>query len=492
MLAERGSMRIDGTNPDTGKVDPFLFVGRMWVGADLGTDAQRFYPKYPIGFPALVALMLKIGGPAFGAWLAYLINPISMMLAIVAVFFLVRRVAGSFAAFLASAVLALSPVTMALTTNPNSHASTLCFVSWGMFLLVRWWQDSGQLHADKRPLQSALTATLAGFLLGTAATVRYTEGLLVVPLLTVALFNLRPRSLRSWLESALLFAGWAIPVLILACYNVKAMGTLTGYDPTNESSGFRLEFFSVNWYTMLHQLHDTGLAFILPISLTGLLFMFFWNWRFATFMSAWILPSVTIYTFYYWAPDTSTVGYLRFFLTVLPALTLCAFWLVPRLAHLPDGPGSFRPPRRHPLRHCLVLGPPDLRSPLHHHRRSRRSAHLPFAPSRIRMALQPRVSSVAPLGNGARHPHLDDLLRAAHGHLPPPRPPHHLATFRRRRRYRRRRNQRLGHRPQQRNRHQRRRSGPAPAPTPQRQHRPDHRRPRQGQLHLLRRRHLHQ
>jgi hypothetical protein len=64
--------------------------------------------------------------------------------------------------------------------------------------------------------------------------------------------------------------------------------------------------------------------------------MYWWNWRGAMFLTLWTLPCLLIYLFYYWAPDVATptqvaIGYLRFFLTILPALAIGAFWLAQHL-----------------------------------------------------------------------------------------------------------------------------------------------------------------
>ena len=56
LLAEHGSMALRPVNPVTGVGDPFLFVGQMWVGVDLNGPEERYYPKYPMGLPALVAV----------------------------------------------------------------------------------------------------------------------------------------------------------------------------------------------------------------------------------------------------------------------------------------------------------------------------------------------------------------------------------------------------------------------------------------------------
>lgn len=379
MLAEHGTMAYRPVNINTGKVDPFLFVGRMWVGTGLGTPEETYYPKYPLGFPALVAVVLKLAGVPRGMDLAYWINPVSMSLAVLAVFFLVRMLTTSFMGFLASAVMAASPLVLGLTTNPNSHATAVCCVAWGMFLLLRWWQADGFWRAAG-----------AGFLLGYAATIRYTEGTLILPMLLVAIMKwlgrrkasqpavppscskedvvaqldaplrgaatvheanspvvavarratlrnlcanvgqfLTERSLRL-LPSLILLTAWALPVGILLIHNVMLFGSLTGYDLTNESEGFAWSYFLDNWETMFLQIDTTGLSFFFPFAVAGLVAMFWRQWRLGLVMALWLLPCALIYTFYYWAP--AGLGYARFFLTIVPALIMCAFWGILRFA----------------------------------------------------------------------------------------------------------------------------------------------------------------
>lgn len=309
------TMKLRPTLPGTNELDPHQFVGRMWVGADLLTPAERYYPKYPAGLPLLYAIGLWAGGEEHGAAVVYWINPVAMTIAVWMTFWLARRLAGSIAGLLAMLLFATSPVTLALTTNPNSHATAVCCVVSGMFFLLQWWRK-----------QSGWRAFAAGFLLGYAVTIRYTEGTLLLPAALVAVFALRWRDRQSWKQAGLLALGWLIPVGGLVGYNLGAMGTFTGYDPTNESLGFSLDYALDNWETMLRQLATTGLFFVLPLALAGGIAMFWRNWRTATVMAAWVLPCVVIYTFYYWAPDTSTVGYMRFYLTILPALATAAAW----------------------------------------------------------------------------------------------------------------------------------------------------------------------
>lgn len=323
-LARTGTMKYAPQRPGSNEFDPHQFVGRMYVGADLGTPTERYYPKYPLGYPALVALTLKLTPAKVGPVVAYWINPMAMTLAVFATFLIARLVANSFVAVLAAVAFATSPTTLLLSTNPNSHATAVCFVSWGIYMLLRWWQAGGRVRA-----------MVAGLLIGYAATIRYTEGLLVLPLGLVLLFNLRPRDRRSWVESGLLALGWLIPVVILLTYNKCALGTWTGYDPTNESAGFRWEFARDNWETMLRQLATTGLFWLFPLAIAGMIMMFWWNWKLSMVFASWIVPCIVTYTFYYWAPDgTNQTGYLRFFETILPGLAVCAFWMLKTLAEL--------------------------------------------------------------------------------------------------------------------------------------------------------------
>ncbi|WP_428936747.1 hypothetical protein [Fontivita pretiosa] len=360
MLAENLTMRLIPTRPGTASTefDPHQFVGRMWVGADFGTPQERYYPKYPIGLPALVAAALWVGGQRWGPLLAYWINPVAMSLAVLATFLLLRLFVRSLWAFCAAAVFAFSPVIGGCTTNPNSHATATCAVAWGMYLLLNWWQGHGagqqaQGRTD-RQRRSAIPWLLfgAGLLLGSAATIRYTEALLILPLLTVVLLKLQTRSWRSWGESAWALFGWLIPVALLLSYNLASMGRLTGYDGTNESIGFSLQYAQDNWETTIRQLGSVALYFVFPFSLIGLLAMLSRSWRLGLIMAMWILPCLIVYTCYYWAPDpvpvqqTMYIGYMRFFTTILPALLLCAFWLFDQSVQWLDANAADRWPAR--------------------------------------------------------------------------------------------------------------------------------------------------
>jgi hypothetical protein len=174
-IADTGTMQYTPTSP-------FGFVGSMWVM----TEDGRNFPKYPIGLPLLFAACFWIGGDANGWWLSNLVSPVSAALSLLGVFLLTRRLAGSFAGILAMILLGTSQATLLLANNPNSHAPALAFVTWGMYLLVAWWQNG-----------SAWRGLLAGLLIGYAATIRYTEALLLLPVAIAVLTRLPWRHPRD-------------------------------------------------------------------------------------------------------------------------------------------------------------------------------------------------------------------------------------------------------------------------------------------------------
>ncbi|CAN5592429.1 hypothetical protein BH10PLA1_BH10PLA1_03890 [soil metagenome] len=330
-LAETGTMKFAPTDPATGQFDPHQFVGRMWVGADYTKPTERFYPKYPIGLPLIVAIVLKLGGEVWGPWLVFWINPVAMSAAVLGVFFLLRPICGSYLAIFGQLVFATSPVTMQLGVDANSHATAVCCVTWGMVGLFRWWKYG-----------SPWVALIAGLLIGYATTIRYSEATLAAVIGLVVIFRLGKfwrAPLRDWIGGVLATVGWLIPVGGLLAYNLYSLGSITGYDPTNESKpgqAFTLDHFYDNWETMLRHLSMYGLFFLFPIGVVGLAFMFAWRRRVALVMAAWILPCMACYTFYYWAPDgaTNNIGYLRFFLTIFPAIILCGMWAMDHLTRL--------------------------------------------------------------------------------------------------------------------------------------------------------------
>jgi len=300
MIASHFSTRYDPPNP-------FAYIGQMFDRSVKG----NFYPKYPFGLPLLYAICIWTLGSAKAMTAAFLVSPVSAVMAVLGMFFLARLIAGSFAGVMAAILLATSQVTMELANNPNSHASCMAFIVWGMYVLIRWWQ-TGALWRG----------ILGGFLIGYAGTIRYSEGLLVLPIAVACASRLRWKDWRSYLRCAVPGLAWLVPIATLLIYNKLSLGDWTGYDSTNESeagAAFTWAKFASTWEEMLRTLHDMGLFFVLPLGVAGLAMLFRRSWQLGLMMLAWLLPGLALYTSYYFSPDRG-IAYARFFLTFFPAI----------------------------------------------------------------------------------------------------------------------------------------------------------------------------
>ena len=52
---------------------------------------------------------------------------------------------------------------------------------------------------------------------------------------------------------------WAVPVAALVTFNWFTVGHLTGYDNTNESNGFSVDYFVNKWDFAVYQVYLFGL-----------------------------------------------------------------------------------------------------------------------------------------------------------------------------------------------------------------------------------------
>ena len=227
--------------------------------------------------------------------------------------------------------LACNPITLAFANDANSHASTLLCVVVGFWGLLRWWQTG-----------SAWRGIVGGFALGYACTIRYTEFLLVLPVLfaTVAYIGFDPRRIRRGIAPLI---GWAIPITALAIVLWVSYGApwKTGYSLCKEQTGFAAKYLlgydepsfrQGNWETLIFQLNHLGLFLILPLVIAGMFAMFSYSWKLAMVLVLWVVPPTTLYLFYYWGPVGEGANmYLRFFLTVFPGVIMAGLWLLDRI-----------------------------------------------------------------------------------------------------------------------------------------------------------------
>jgi 4-amino-4-deoxy-L-arabinose transferase-like glycosyltransferase len=300
--------------------NPFQFAGRMMIV----TPEGWIYAKYPFGYPLLATIARYFKGPDA----MFAVNPLCTAAACFFSFFLFRSVLGNFASLMGVIWMALNPVALVYANEANSHAPTLLCVVIGFWGLLTWWQKGG-----------AWRGFIGGFALGYACTIRYTEFLLVLPILaaTVDRAKFKLRELPNHLAALI---GWAIPIAALAIVLWVSFGApwTTGYSFCKEQTGFGLKYLlgpdddkQGNWATLLYQLNHTGMFLLWPAALAGMLGLFGQSKKLAMILALWIVPSTFLYLCYYWAPTgEQTTGYLRFFLTIFPGMVLCGLWLLDR------------------------------------------------------------------------------------------------------------------------------------------------------------------
>ena len=298
--------------------NPYQFIGAMMIQLPDG----RVYAKYPPGVGILAALAWKIGG----RYAIYAVDPICMVVGMAAAYFLFSQLVDEFLALIGVLLLTTNPVILQFADDANSHGAAFGFTVVGFCLLLVWLRRGGWRWG-----------MAAGLVLGFCPYMRYTEALWCFPLL-MALSMARFEDKRPWREIGLTAAAYALPIVMLMMINWISFGYpwRTGYWYCGEQGGFSWRYlilgdqtsnFQGNWITALGQFENFGLFLIFPLVVLGLGKLLVEKRRWALLLAAWILPSAGVYLFYYWAPNRlNAVGYLRFFIDIMPAMVLCALW----------------------------------------------------------------------------------------------------------------------------------------------------------------------
>ena len=301
--------------------NPWQFIGENEVQLPNG----RVYPKYPPGISMLAAMAWWIGG---GSRFMYLLDPVCVILACWISFFLFRTLVGNFVSLMGVIWLACNPLVLFFANYGDSHGAALLFTVLGFWLLLTWWSNG-----------SLWRGVLAGTTLGFCCWLRYTEILWFLPLLAVVLWQALDRKCAVW-QCLVVVAAFGLPVVILAGFNWTAFGEpwRTAYSFCHEETGFGWQYFignsasqpprPGNWRIFLDQISHVGLFLLFPLAIMGGLRLFWSHWKMALVLALWLVPSATLYLFYYWAPDN--IGYTRFFIDVLPPLIMAAMWLLSR------------------------------------------------------------------------------------------------------------------------------------------------------------------
>jgi len=168
-------------------------------------EPDRWYPQYPLGYPALLALGVLLGAP-------WLVNPVLTALDAVLVYRLGRRLAPEADARIAALIAGLSPFAILVSSDFMSHASSLFCVTAFLLATTAFVQGAGA--------GSLLAAGLAG---GFAFAIRpfSAVGACLVFALSALATALRR---RAWGALAAGLLGAAPPLLGLALYDAATTG----------------------------------------------------------------------------------------------------------------------------------------------------------------------------------------------------------------------------------------------------------------------------
>lgn len=305
-LAERGVLARQ-------EDDPFLHHSHVWVENERG----EVIPKFAPGYPALMAL----GYLAFGDEGLFIVSPVLGGIALLGSFLLFRAWMPLLPSLLALVTLATNQAMLFYSGYLLTHASSVCFITWGMYFLWKWWQRPGMGWALG-----------TGLCLGFASTVRHSGGALALAVAAaVGLQWRRTGGDRGPMRRAalLLVLAYTVFPALLAAYNAFVFGhpLRTGYALSNEQYAFSFAYLARNFGMLNRGLSGVALPMIFPFAILGLVFCGPWPDRLLRW--AWFLPIYALYASYYWA--TPNMAYLRFFIDLFPLLAGSAYLLLDRV-----------------------------------------------------------------------------------------------------------------------------------------------------------------
>ncbi len=268
-----------------------------WTFAPLGYRSgplpATIVPTYPPGLPLIMAGFIALVGP-FGA---FMVVPVLGSVAVVAAFFLGRRIGGAACGLVAAMLLVTSPTFLFQLREPMSDVP-----------VTAWWLVATLFVA----IPTAASA-LAGGLAASAAIVTRPNLIPLAALLGAFVLGFSSPRLRTRFRHASLFGAGVLPGCVgLAWFNQHLYGSPfeSGYGSTADL--FKLEYLGANLANYPRWLVETETPFIVLAFLAPWLIRTSLSWLFAGI-------SATVFAGYVFYRPFDNWTYLRF---LLPAIAL--------------------------------------------------------------------------------------------------------------------------------------------------------------------------
>jgi 4-amino-4-deoxy-L-arabinose transferase-like glycosyltransferase len=168
----------------------------------------RWYPEYWLGWPALLAIGVRLGAEG-------LVNPCLAAITLPPAYFAARRLGGGIAARVAGVLLVTSPMLALGNATKLSHTACLCALAWML------WCGMRSLGRDSHPAWSAGFALAFSVAFFTRPHTTVMHGLPVLVAWLVARFASESGRLRRW-------GAFAAPAALMAGLFLAANHALTG------------------------------------------------------------------------------------------------------------------------------------------------------------------------------------------------------------------------------------------------------------------------
>jgi 4-amino-4-deoxy-L-arabinose transferase-like glycosyltransferase len=284
-----------------------------WLVVHYVDDGQGVLrSRYPPGFALMLAAAYRIGGPVA----ALAVNPVLVLLSVLALFLLARRSVGDGLAVLAAALLGTLPAMLEHALLGFAHIPVMFLLLVGLYLLDRWLET-------ERPI----FGLAAGICLGAIPTVRYADVVLGLGVIVALVYRAVGRGTLVT-RIAWPAAGALLPIALLLLYHAQVFGSplRTGYTPSDEAAAFGLEYVRRNWLGYFRALM-TDAGPLTVFGTAGMAAMIAWKnerQRGLLLLTS-SLALLAVYLAYYW-----TLQDFRFVLPIVPLLILAAVTFVAR------------------------------------------------------------------------------------------------------------------------------------------------------------------